>query len=309
LGLGVIGMAEAYARILPELVLLVGDRYEMLAAAQAAMIAQIPIAHLAGGDVTANAFDDPIRHSISKMAHLHFVTNQIAAARLQQMGEHPATIFNVGSPAIDELLRQPRLAPREIEQRLHCRFREKNLLVTFHPVTLLADYGLAEFHALLQALGTLGEEFGMIFTKPNADTRSHEILVELERFVASRPGTFLYDSLGPELYWSVMDHVDVVVGNSSSGLYEAPSLKKPAVNVGSRQSGRILASSVIQAPASGSAIARAIIEALALNCKDAVNPYGDGRATEKIVLALRKALEAGTPVVKPFYELRRGGEA
>jgi UDP-hydrolysing UDP-N-acetyl-D-glucosamine 2-epimerase len=309
LGLGVIGMAEAYARILPDLTLLIGDRYEMLAAAQAALIAQVPIAHIAGGDVTFNAFDDPIRHSISKMAHLHFVTNHTAVIRLQQMGEDPAKIFNVGSPAIDELMRRQRLSRSVVEQRLNFKFRERNLVVTFHPVTLLADHGLAECRALLSALRTFGDEIGMIFTKPNADTSSHEVLHELERFVSGRPNAFLYDSLGPELYWNVMEQVDVVVGNSSSGLYEAPSLKKPAVNVGSRQSGRILASSVIQAEASSAAIASAIRTAFSLNCEDAVNPYGDGHATAKIVPALKKTLEAGIPIVKPFYELHHGGAA
>jgi UDP-N-acetylglucosamine 2-epimerase (non-hydrolysing)/GDP/UDP-N,N'-diacetylbacillosamine 2-epimerase (hydrolysing) len=309
MGLGVMGVAEAYARLRPDIALLIGDRYEMLAAAQAAVVAQIPIAHVAGGDVTANAFDDPIRHSISKMAHLHFVTNEPAAVRLQQMGEDPACIFNVGSPAIDELVRRPRLRRNELEPRLNFRFRERNLLVTFHPVTLLSDHGLAECREVLRALSTLGDEFGMIFTKPNADTKSYQILQELEQFVAGRGNAVLYDSLGPELYWNVMEQVDVVVGNSSSGLYEAPTLKKPAVNVGSRQSGRILAASVIQAEASATAIASAIRTALTLNCSEVVNPYGDGHATEKIVPVLRRALETGIPIVKRFYELRRGGKA
>jgi UDP-hydrolysing UDP-N-acetyl-D-glucosamine 2-epimerase len=288
LGLGVIGFADALDRLRPEMLLLAGDRFETLAAAQAALILRIPVAHLFGGDTTEGAFDESIRHAITKMSHLHLVTHEAAAARVRQLGEDPEKVIVVGNPGIDALLATKLLPRAEVEQQLGFRLRPKNLLITFHPVTLDADGGAEEFHALLDALDSLGEDIGLIFTRSNADPLGRRFGALLDRFCEHRPNAAVQTSMGQSLFWSTMAVSDVVVGNSSSGLAEAPTLKKPAVNVGKRQRGRSAPASVIHCEAEPAAIRAAIESALTHHGFDFANPYGEGGAVPKIVDALKR---------------------
>jgi UDP-N-acetylglucosamine 2-epimerase (non-hydrolysing)/GDP/UDP-N,N'-diacetylbacillosamine 2-epimerase (hydrolysing) len=300
IGLGTIGFAEAFDRLCPDLLVLLGDRFEMLAAAQAALVSRLPIAHIGGGDTTEGAFDEAIRHSITKMSHLHFVTNQDSADRVLQMGEDAARVFVVGTPGID-LIKGIKLFPRaEVEKRIGFRLRQKNLLLTFHPVTLQEDYGLEDFENLLTALDRLGNNYGLIFTQPNADTYGRAMVKQLDRFVAAHENASVHTSLGSQMYLSTMASVDAVAGNSSSGLYEAPTFQKPTVDIGERQSGRLRAKSVIHCEAHAEEIYAAIIEALSLDCSKTVSPYGDGHSVPRMLAVLKSTSDYRALVKKHF---------
>lgn len=282
-GLGVVGFADAFRRLQPEWLLVLGDRFEIFAAAQAALVMTIPIAHIAGGDTTEGAFDEAIRHGISKMAQLHFATNEQAAQRLRQLGEDPAAIHVVGSPGIDAI-RQTQLLDRTVlEAELGLRFRARNLLITHHPVTLDPEAAASELDALLGALDELGLDVGLFFTRPNADPGGRRLAQVLGDWVSSRSNAKMFTSLGQQRYLSLLHEVDAVVGNSSSGLYEAPSLHTPTVNIGDRQRGRLAAASVIHCEAQTDAIRAAIETALQLDVSAVKNPYGDGHAAPRIV--------------------------
>lgn len=304
-GLGLIGFADAFARLAPDWVVLLGDRYEIHAAAQAAYVARIPIAHIAGGDVTAGAFDEAFRHGITKMAQLHFVTHRDAARRVRQLGEAESAIFDVGSPGIDTIRRMQLLGREELEVSLGIRLAARNLLVTFHPVTLSDQPAEAQLDELLAALRVLIAEGDtrIILTRPNADSGSRAILQRLDTFAAESGAVSVFTSLGQARYLSLMALADVVIGNSSSGLYEAPALKKPTVNIGERQLGRPAASSVVHCPTSAEAIVAAIRAALALDCSEVVNPYGDGHAAERILARLKAAPKGGEMMMKRFRDL------
>jgi UDP-N-acetylglucosamine 2-epimerase (non-hydrolysing)/GDP/UDP-N,N'-diacetylbacillosamine 2-epimerase (hydrolysing) len=301
-GLGVIGFADALAVLQPNIVLVLGDRFEILAAVQAALFARIPVAHIAGGDLTEGAVDDAIRHSITKMAHLHFVTNSDAARRVRQLGEDPRHIFNVGSPGVDNLLRTARLNRAQLETALELRFQPRNLLVTFHPSTLEATPAAAQLQELFAALDTLGADTGLIFTKPNADMGGRELGRRIDDFVAARTHAAAFTSLGNQRYYSLISAVDAIVGNSSSGLYEVPSFGKPTVNIGDRQKGRLRAASVIDCAPERTAIRAAIDTAYTLDCGNIINPYGDGHSVQRILAVLRKPLDAATLVQKAFID-------
>lgn len=303
IGLATIGFADALARLNPDILVLLGDRYEILAAAQAALIAKIPVAHIAGGDTTEGAFDDAIRHSITKMAHLHFVTNELSARRVRQLGENPDHIYNVGSTGIDQIKRLKLLSKEELEELLGFKFKEKNLLITFHPVTLDNQSSTEQFHKLLKALDIIGSDVGLIFTKPNSDTESRNLIKMLEEYAFNRSNVKVFTSLGQLRYLSIIACVDVVVGNSSSGLYEVPSFKKPTVNIGDRQKGRIQAPSVINCEPKVCAIVQAIEEAFIKDCSKVINPYGDGNASSKIVKILKKINEPKSLLKKHFFEV------
>lgn len=306
MGLGVIGFADALDRLCPDLIVLPGDRFEILAAAQAALVAKIPVAHLGGGDTTQGAFDEAIRHSITKMSHLHFVTNEEAQKRVRQLGENPHLVFNVGSLGIDAI-NKLRLHNRdELQQALNFQFKSKNLLITFHPATLERGSSTEQFGALLQALARLGDAIGLIFTKPNADNEGRALIEMVDHFVSSRAHAKGYTSLGQQCYLSALAQVDAVVGNSSSGLYEAPSFKKPTVNIGTRQEGRLQAASVLNCPADSEAIYHTIRKAFDLDCAKVSNPYGDGRAAEKISRVLKDLKDYSTLIKKEFFDIANG---
>lgn len=303
IGLGTIGFADSLVRLKPDLLVILGDRFEMLAAAQAALVERIPLAHIGGGDTTEGAFDEAIRHSITKMAHLHFVTNEPAARRVRQMGENPAYIFNVGSLGLD-YIRRARLYDRHVlENELRFKFRTKNILVTYHPVTLEGMPEEIQVKELLAALDELGPEVGIIITKPNADTGGRKIIKILEEFTNCRSHTRLYTSLGQDKYLSTIAQVDAVVGNSSSGLYEVPSFKKPTVNIGDRQKGRLQAESVINCPAKRREIANAILKAFQMDCSQTVNPYGDGESSQRILDIIKRIPDYQELIQKSFHEV------
>ena len=302
MGLGVIGFADALDRLQPDIVVLLGDRYEILSAAQAALVARVPIAHIAGGDVTEGAFDEAIRHSITKMAHLHFVTNGISARRVRQMGENPDHVFNVGSPGLDYIKRAKLLGRDELEEALDFKFKSKNLLVTFHPVTLERQSADVQFRELLTALERLGPDIGIIFTKPNSDTDGRAIARLIDAYVAGHANARAYTSLGQLRYLSAMSQVDAVVGNSSSGLYETPSFGKPTVNIGDRQKGRLMAESVDTCQPDAVSITNAIALALKRDCSSVVNPYGDGNSSVRIKDRLKHITDPSALLKKHFFD-------
>jgi UDP-hydrolysing UDP-N-acetyl-D-glucosamine 2-epimerase len=308
MALGLIGFSDAIERLRPDALLLLGDRFEILAAAQAAMVHNVPIVHIAGGDTTEGAFDEAIRHAITKMAHVHLVTNEAAARRVLQMGEDPRHVHVVGSPGLDHLQRRPLLDRPALEASLGSPLGRRNALVTFHPVTLEPEEGLRQQEALLAALSSLGDEWALWFTLPNADTGGRGLAAALQAWAQNRSGVHVAASLGQLRYLSLMREADVVVGNSSSGLYEAPSFCTPTVNIGDRQRGRLAAASVLHCAPEQAAIRDAIDRALALDCSGVVNPYGDGRSAPRIVQALRDMPPAERLLKKTFHtvEAARG---
>ena len=303
IGLGVISFADVFYGLQPDLLVLLGDRYEILAAAQAALVAKIPIAHIAGGDTTEGAFDEAIRHSITKMSHLHFVTNEESGCRVRQLGENPRHIYNVGSPGIDRIMSLKLMNRFQLEKSLQFSFFKKNLLITFHPVTLAGQSTSLHFKELLEALHDLGSEIGLIFTRPNADPEGRELVHLLDDFVLQHANAIVYTSLGQLRYFSIVAQVDAVVGNSSSGIYEVPSFKRPTVNIGDRQKGRLLASSVINCPPQKAAIEKAIREAFVMDCSATTNPYGDGNSSIKMLHIIKSITDYKALLKKHFYRV------
>lgn len=282
--------------------MVLGDRFEIFAAAQAALFLRIPIAHIGGGDVTVGAFDEAIRHSITKMAHLHFVTNTVAADRLSRMGEHPQRIFNVGSPGLDYLDRQTLPGRDILEQELDFRFQERNFLVTFHPVTLDRVPSAAQLDALFSALDYYVADTGIIFTLPNADTEGRALIERIRDYANRHQNCHVYASLGQRRYLGTLSLVDAVIGNSSSGLYEAPSLKTPTVNIGVRQEGRLRADSVFDCAARAEDIKAAIDEALAFGKKPVSNPYKQGDCARLMKAAIESVEDFSELIQKTFYD-------
>lgn len=304
MGLGVVGGADALSRLAPDWLVLLGDRFEMLAMAQVALVLKIPIAHIAGGDVTVGAFDEAIRHCITKMAVLHFVTNDVAARRVRQLGEQPDRIFNVGSPGLDYVKRMALFSRDKLAAELNIPFLQRNFLVTFHPATLDAEPPEVQFEELLAALDTFdASQTCIIFTRPNADTGGRRLIDRLDQYSKGRDNTRVFASLGQQRYLSLVAQVDVVIGNSSSGLYEVPSFKIPTVNVGDRQSGRLKAASVVDSPAERAAIRAAIDRALAIDCRDVVNPYGSGEASPRMLAILKSHHDPRSLTKKRFCDL------
>ncbi len=291
MGLAQISFAEAYAELQPDLVVVLGDRFEIFAAAAAAMIARIPIAHIHGGETTEGAFDEAIRHSVSKMSHLHFVATEEYRKRVIQLGEDPQRVFNFGAPGLDSIANLQLLNRVELEKSIGFKLAEKNLLVTFHPVTLEQSTAQEQFQQLLFALDEI-QDAHVIFTKANADTDGRIINSMIDAYVQrNSERAIAFASLGQLRYLSALVHVDAVVGNSSSGLVEAPSFKIGTVNIGDRQKGRVRASSVIDcAPDKGE-----IVEAVRSlyqpefrkKLHEVVNPYGVAGASNRIVGILR----------------------
>ncbi len=300
-GLGLIGAAEAFERLKPDIVVLLGDRFEALAVAQAALFARIPLAHIAGGDTTEGTLDESMRHAITKMAHIHFATNEEAGWRLRQMGEDPKNIHVVGSPGLDQLRQLTLLDRQEVVRRLGFRLKSRNLLITYHPATLGVEPAESEYQQILAGLESLGPDVGLIFTLPNADPQGRALIQITESFVAARENAAAFVSLGQLLYLSVMAQVDAVVGNSSSGLYEAPSLGKPTVDIGERQRGRLRADSVIHCEAKAEQVRAAVEKAFAQDCRGVVNPYGDGYSSRRIVGLLRRIPDPTVLLQKHFH--------
>jgi UDP-N-acetylglucosamine 2-epimerase (non-hydrolysing)/GDP/UDP-N,N'-diacetylbacillosamine 2-epimerase (hydrolysing) len=305
IGRGVIGFADALAVIKPDLLLVLGDRYEILAAVQAALIARIPVAHISGGDVSEGALDESIRHAITKMAHIHFVTNADSARRVCQLGEDPLHVHVVGSPALDRLRLAPRMTRAEFFEAVGLRPRLKNLLITFHPVTLEED-SEQQCAEMIAALADLGHDCGLILTGANYDAAGRAINAQLLAFSKSRANAVMHSSLGSVRYISALANVDLVLGNSSSGLCEAPSFRIPTVNIGTRQKGRLRASSVLDCDPDRRSIRAAIDRAFELDCSDVENPYGDGYSAERIARHLAAVSNPQGLLKKHFHDIHYG---
>ncbi len=305
MGLGLIGFGEALQQLQPDLMLVLGDRFEIFSAAAAALVARIPVAHLHGGETTEGAFDEAFRHSITKMSHLHFVAAEQYRKRVIQLGEHPDRVFLVGGLGVDNIKKLTLLDRQELEVSLGFELGPKNLLVTFHPVTLENASSAGQMAELFAALETL-ENTHLIFTMPNADTGGRELINMIERFVAKHAHARFYASLGQLRYFSCIRHVDGVVGNSSSGLLEVPSFEKGTINIGDRQRGRLKAASVIDCAPDRDSITVALQQLYSPTfqamLKSVRNPYGEGGASEKIVQILKEYPFEST-LKKSFHDL------
>lgn len=287
-----------------DLMLVLGDRYEILGAVSAALLSKLPVAHIAGGDVTEGAFDDSIRHSLTKMSALHFTTTEVAATRVRQMGETPTHVFVTGSPGIDQVLAVPRLDRTVFFESVGIEPQEQNFVVTLHPATLSTE-NVVMANAMLEALETFPEA-GLIFTGSNADPGASELDEVIRIWVNRRANAVFHSSLGSSRYFSALEHCDLVLGNSSSGLYEAPSFDIPTVNIGDRQARRVRASSVIDCEPKKTAIRSAIEKALIEDWSETVNPYGDGNAARRIVSHLAAVKNPEALIRKSFEDLNHG---
>jgi GDP/UDP-N,N'-diacetylbacillosamine 2-epimerase (hydrolysing) len=291
MGLGLIGFSEIFSEMRPDLVFLVGDRFEIFSAACAAMVCRIPIAHCHGGETTQGAIDEAIRHSITKMAHLHFTSTEAYRRRVIQLGERPESVYNVGALGVENIRRLKLMDKDALETSLGFILDgQVNILVTFHPVTIEHASAGVQFQALLEALDAL-DGTRVIFTKANADTDGRIINQMIDEYVIKHKNCIAFTSMGQLRYLSALQFVDFVIGNSSSGIIEVPSFKKVTINIGDRQMGRLRAESVIDCVPERAAISAAIEKGLNADVQgrlpEMVNPYDNGNASEKIISVLR----------------------
>lgn len=298
--LALTGAVEALERLNPDILMVLGDRFETLALVQAAMLTRTPVAHIGGGDVTEGAIDDGLRHAITKLSHLHLVTHAEARDRVVRMGEAPERVHLVGNPGLDGLTRTPPMTREALEALLGRPLGRRNLLVTFHSVTTLPDRGLAECEALLAALAPLSD-ITLWITRPNSDPGGVAINAALDAFAEGRANVSLHAALGPA-YLPLLAACNAVLGNSSSGLTEAASVGTPTVDIGLRQAGRLAGLSVLHSPAEPEAIRAALTRALAGNVAGYDNPYGDGHSSARIVDALRAAPPRDILLRKRFFD-------
>lgn len=298
------GCARALDELRPDLVLVLGDRFEIFAACAAALFQRIPIAHIHGGEVTVGAYDEVLRHSITKMSSIHFVAAEKYGKRVIQLGEHPDNVYLVGGLGVDAVNESTFLSRVEVEQALDLKLTKRNLLVTFHPATLEKSSPREQVLELLAALSDL-QDTTLILTMPNADTGGAEIREQFKEFADRNVNAHVFDSLGQDLYFSCMRLVDGVIGNSSSGILEAPSFRVGTINIGTRQLGRIQSESIINCEANSLQIKRAIEKLYTDEFKSILercsNPYGSGGASHKIIQILRE-IEFETRA-KDFYDL------
>lgn len=301
-GLAVAGVGTAIKEATPDLVLILGDRYEIMAAATAALLSKVPVAHIAGGDVTEGAFDDSLRHAITKISSLHFTTTEEAFERVCQMGELPEHVFVTGSPGIDQMKAKPLLQRATFFESVGLKPQEENFIITLHPATL-ATSNAEMAHSMLKALDSFSKT-GFIFTGSNADPEAEEIENIIQAWVTKNNHAVFHASLGSERYFSALEHCDLVLGNSSSGIYEASSFQTPTVNIGDRQARRVRAVSVIDCDTDSQAIQTAIKTALTTDWSSVKSPYGDGRAAKRILERLRDITEPKKLIRKSFMDLK-----
>lgn len=305
MGLAMMGISEVLSDIKPDMVVLLGDRFEIFASAAACLIATIPIAHLHGGEITEGAYDDAMRHSITKMSRYHFVAAEEYRNRVIQLGEEPSRVFTVGGLGIDGIKSFDLISRSALEADLDFCFQERNLLVTFHPATLDKTSPAEQLEELLAALRQMSD-LGLLFTMPNADSHGRELISMINQFVTDQQYAKAFKSLGQIRYLSCLACVDGVIGNSSSGLIEAPAFKIGTINIGNRQNGRLKASSVIDCDVTESNIIKAIHKLYSnefqQNLPKTVNPYGDGGASEKIFEIL-KTINTEDSAIKHFHDI------
>jgi UDP-N-acetylglucosamine 2-epimerase (non-hydrolysing)/GDP/UDP-N,N'-diacetylbacillosamine 2-epimerase (hydrolysing) len=305
MGLGTIGFAQSFARFRPDILVVLGDRFEMHAAALAALPFKIPIAHIHGGEVTRGAIDDALRHSITKLSHVHFVATEDHARRVIQLGEEPWRVTVCGALSLDNLRGFTALSKRELEARYGLLLDQPPLLVTFHPVTLEYERSEWQVEQLLAALEAC--RMPVVFTLPNADTNGRQIARQISDYVQTHTSTWLVDNLGTVGYFSMMAQAAAMVGNSSSGIIEAASFKLPVVNIGTRQQGRLHPANVIDVGYTQTEIVEGIKKVTQNEfrdgLRDVVNPYGCGQASDKIIQRLQEVVLGDRLLTKSFYDV------
>ncbi|MDC1418117.1 UDP-N-acetylglucosamine 2-epimerase [Candidatus Thioglobus sp.] len=306
MGIGIIGFADVFNDLKPELIVVLGDRFEIFSAVSAAMIAKIPIAHIHGGESTEGVIDEPIRHSITKMSHLHFAATEEYRNRIIQLGEQPNSVFNVGGLGLDNINKLKLLSKVDFEDAINFKLGDKNILVTFHPVTLEKSTSESQFQELLMSITNL-KNTKIIFTKANSDTDGRIINSMVDDYVAKNDNTIAFKSMGQLNYLSALQFMDAVLGNSSSGLIEAPSFKIGTIDIGDRQKGRIKATSVLSCLPKKESIDSALVKLYSQKFQDninkVVNPYGLGGASKKIVKIIKNT-NLDNIVKKSFFNLK-----
>jgi UDP-hydrolysing UDP-N-acetyl-D-glucosamine 2-epimerase len=300
IGIAILGLADALTAWRPDLLLLIADRYEMLAPASVALALRIPIAHIEGGEVSQGAIDDQVRNALTKLAHIHFTSTPNARRRVIAMGEEPWRVHHAGAPSLDHLRRSALLDRPTLEANLGLKFERPTVIVAYHPVTILNDT-TAEADALFSALADVPGQ--LIFVRPNADAGSYALIERTRALAATRLDTHIFVNLDAATYWSLLGQVSALVGNSSSGIMEAASFALPVVNIGMRQQGRERARNVIDVPAETSAILAAIHRALSPEFRETLrgmtNPYGDGTAAKTIAHVLTTVPLEGLLIKQP----------
>jgi GDP/UDP-N,N'-diacetylbacillosamine 2-epimerase (hydrolysing) len=303
---GLVGFAEAFEVLKPDVIVVLGDRFEIFSAVTAALIAKIPVAHIHGGEITIGAFDDALRHCITKMSHLHFVATQDYKNRVVQLGENPKTVFVVGGLGIENVDKLKLLSKYELEKALNLKFENKSLLVTLHPVTLDEITPLEHINELLVALDGL-KDTTLIFTSPNADPGGSVIRKKIDEFVKKKSNAHFFASLGQQKYLSSLAHVNGVLGNSSSGILEAPSFKKGTINIGDRQKGRTQSTSIINCLPTKESILEALetlfSDEFQKSLSSTTNPYGVGNSSKEVVKVLNSISLEGI-IKKEFYDIK-----
>jgi UDP-hydrolysing UDP-N-acetyl-D-glucosamine 2-epimerase len=287
IGVAVLSLADCLGAIRPDVLLLIADRYEMLAPAAVALALRIPIAHIEGGEISRGAIDDAVRNALTKMSHIHFTSTGAAKERVISMGEEPWRVHRAGAPSLDHLRRSRLLEKAELEKKLGINLEPPTAIVAYHPVTLLADTN-AETEELFAALAQLSHQ--LIFCHPNADAGSRTLSGRIQSLLAQRGSGHFFTNLSPIEYWSLLQHVDLMVGNSSSGIMESASFTLPTVNVGMRQQGRERARNVLDAEPLATSVLQQLRKAEMRSFRESLsgmtNPYGDGHAAERIVRVL-----------------------
>lgn len=302
-GLGTIGFADALEELCPDLIVVLGDRYELLSVLTAATFNKIPVAHLHGGEITEGAYDNGIRHAITKLSHLHFTSTEDHRRRVIQMGECYDCVFNVGAPGIENIKRIKPLSKEELEQNLGFSLGDKCLLVTYHPVTLENDSAESQINNLLRALDRFGE-YNIIFTYPNSDTDGKIIIAKINEYVhAHACNTLALSSLGLKRYLSTLHYVSAVIGNSSSGIIEVPSFGIPTLNIGIRQKGRTAARSVVNCGTTEEEISTGIHQVLNMKLEHVKNPY-EKPDTVQVILNVLKSVNLENIIQKHFYDIK-----
>lgn len=306
MGVALLGVNEALEKLKPDLLIILGDRYEMMAIALAATVFCIPLAHIHGGEVTKGSYDNSFRHAITKLSHFHFASTAEYKKRIIQLGENPINVFNVGSLGVQAVNKIKTLNRIELEKELRIKLLSKAVLVTFHSETLDSGNTENQMNELLLALEEL-KDTTIVFTMPNADNGGGQIKIMIEKFVSNKPSSYLFGSLGQTNYFSMVANVDAVIGNSSSGIIEVPSFKKPTINIGSRQSGRVKCSTVIDVMASRDCILAGLVQSESdeyINIlRASSNPYDGGETSTKILKVLEAINFDTLEIAKEFYDL------
>ena len=303
--IGVRKFSLALNELKPDLLIVLGDRYEIFSLVVSAHIMGIPIAHLHGGETTEAAIDEAFRHSITKMSDIHFVANKIYEKRVIQLGENKKNVFLVGGLGVDQIDNKKLYSQKEVEKILKIKFKRKNILITYHPETIKNKKSANDITPVLKSLKKL-KDTNLIFTIPNSDTHNLLIYKKIYAFVKDNKNSFLYKSLGHKLYLSTIRFVDCVIGNSSSGLSEVPIFKKPTINIGDRQKGRVKVKSIIDVKNNSKIISNAIRKIddpkFINSIKDVISPYGKGGAGKKIIKIL-KTVNTKNIKLKKFFDL------